>query len=105
MNRYPERLHAALIIDRSWSFCGACGRGAYPEQEIHADLAGWHPERGSGCGVKWTHVSSNYSGDKMKEGAMDMRPDLEWIDMFPNMSVPADRPSDRERKEYKRDEI
>jgi hypothetical protein len=79
--RYPRHASKALIIDTSWSYCGACGKGAYPDQETHEDVADWTPVKGGGCGVRWEHVASSYCGPGIKKAATGMRPDLEWIDL------------------------
>jgi hypothetical protein len=81
-SRYPEHAAKALVIDTSWSYCGACGKGAYPQQQAHIDVAGWTPIPKGGCGCRWEHVTSSYSGPGIKKAATDMRPDLEWIDLY-----------------------
>jgi hypothetical protein len=80
ISRYPAHLAETLVIDRSWSYCGACGRGAFPDQDTHADVAGWFPEPAAGCGVRWTSVTSMYFD--AKDDVVDMRPDLAWIEPF-----------------------
>lgn len=84
-SRYPTVPEGTLVIDRSWSYCGDCGLGAFAHQEAHQDEAGWNPSPGGGCGVKWVHVTSSYTGAEMKSAAMQIRPDLTWVDMFPGV--------------------
>lgn len=87
MSKYPERAAKALVIDTSWSYCGACGRGAYPNQQAHIDVAGWRPKKGDGCGARWEYVTSNYAGENIKRACLEVRPDLEWMDMYPGAVV------------------
>lgn len=86
MSRYPENAAKALVMDTSWSYCGACGLGAYPNQQAHIDIAGWNPRPGQGCGVRWEHITSSYAGDRVKRACIDSRPDLEWIDLYPGIA-------------------
>jgi hypothetical protein len=68
-----------LIIDRNDSTCNACGGGARPDEKSHESLLGWPPvSHELGCGVVWTHLSSNYAGDENDRAVQDMRPDLVW---------------------------
>lgn len=70
-----------LVINRSSSTCGDCGRGADPNEKSHKTIIEYSPDTGSkGCGAKWTKVSSDYSGKDNKRRTMEMRPDLEWVD-------------------------
>lgn len=85
--KYPESCAEALVIDRSASYCGNCGKDANPNQETHRDITGYNPEPGGGCGVRWKHVTSSYFGDNIEQAVRDMRPDLEWIEMFPEISA------------------
>lgn len=72
----------ALVINRSDSRCGKCGRPAYPQQQAHLDEAGYGP-RGKGCGVRWRYVTSDYVGTGIEEATRAMRPDLEWFNRWP----------------------
>lgn len=83
---YPAHCAMALVIGTSWSHCGACGKGAYPGQKMHVDVAGWNPEPGAGCGIEWTRVTSSYVGENVEAAVRAMRPDLEWVEMFPGAS-------------------
>lgn len=70
---------ATLIIDPNESRCNACGGGADPSQKSHDSLLGWPPvSHEQGCGVVWTHVTSNYAGEDQTERVQQMRPDLIW---------------------------
>lgn len=73
---FPE---GTLLVGRVWSKCNDCGRGAFPNQERHEDVAGWHPEPGGGCGVEWKYVVSEYAGKESEEAVRDLRPDLELL--------------------------
>lgn len=76
-------MKAVLVINRSDSRCGYCGKPAFPDQLVHDDRAGWSGViRGGGCGVRWTHVGSDYRGGGIEEATQRMRPDLEWIDEY-----------------------
>lgn len=70
-------MNATLFIDHWASKCGECGKGADPYEKKHKTaLPGFNRQgtHGKGCGVRWTHVSSNYIG--MDERIAEMRPDL-----------------------------
>lgn len=67
-----------LIINRTDSKCGACGRGADPYAKSHDKVIGYKP--GPGCGATWTHVTSSYRGGGIEEATLEMRPDLDWFD-------------------------
>lgn len=85
-DRFPDTIpDATLVIDRSSSTCANCGKGANPSQETHEDIADWTPVPGGGCKIRWTHLSSNYAGRQQKIACVDMRPDLKWVDMFPDL--------------------
>lgn len=68
-----------LTINRFDSNCNNCLDGADPTEKEHNIVVGYS-KREKGCGVKWTHVTSDYSGQTQKESVMKMRPDLTWID-------------------------
>jgi hypothetical protein len=88
--RVPE-LAQAIVIGRSSSSCGACGRDANPHDKSHDVVVGYFaanlpedsPER-IGCHTEFEYVTSDYSGEDQKQACMEMRPDLEWIDMYPD---------------------
>lgn len=83
-----------LIIDRSASKCGACGRDANPHDEIHRDVIGYNPVPNGGCHVRWTQVSTFYTGAEQEAAVREMRPDLEWAglgvgSLFPSAACGA----------------
>ncbi|XAO35335.1 hypothetical protein SEA_FRANCOB_164 [Streptomyces phage Francob] len=51
---------AQLIINRSDSRCGNCGRAAYMEEAGHYKIAGYKDNGQPGCGEVWDSVSSDY---------------------------------------------
>lgn len=89
MKRYPEHASKALIVDRFHSSCGACGKGANPNQETHRDVLTYMVgvTKDAGCGVRWTQIASAYIGPNSKKAATDLRPDLEWIDLYPSVAA------------------
>jgi hypothetical protein len=82
-----ERLSEALIINRSNSKCGACGKGASPHDTRHDDIVDWTPVPGGGCGIEWRYVTSAYTNSE--EWCREMRPDLEWFDRWPGLGERA----------------
>lgn len=76
---YPE----TLIINTWSSQCGSCGKGCSPDDETHERILGYGvPDGTKGCGVRWTKVASEYVGAGMEERIRDMRPDLEFVDLY-----------------------
>jgi hypothetical protein len=76
---------AVLWIDRNESRCGVCGKPTRWGTETHVTNLGWNREINGtpGCGVRWTHVCSNYAlspDDDMGRSVRAMRPDLVWYD-------------------------
>lgn len=75
-----------LYINKSDSRCGECGRPAKPTEDTH-EWAGniWLMEGPSfetkqGCGVRWTHLSSDYLDyDHLWDQVRALRPDLEFV--------------------------
>lgn len=82
-----EKLREALVINRTDSKCGACGRETLPRGETHTDISGYKPVPGGGCGVRWRYVTSDYTG--MREAVQDVRPDLEWFARWPGFEEEA----------------
>lgn len=73
-----------LIINRSDSQCGDCGRSADPNETAHTTLLGYGPDNGKpGCGSKWEKVTSDY-GDfaGLYDSIKKMRPDLKFVDSW-----------------------
>lgn len=68
-----------LRVGRNWSRCENCGKGAYPGQQTHDDVAGWKPRPGEGCGIRWTKVTSDYAGELAEAATRRLRPDLEFV--------------------------
>ena len=62
----------ALIINRSDSRCGMCGKNADPHETEHR----MERMRGEGCGAPFTEMTSDYTG--MEEACKRLRPDLPW---------------------------
>lgn len=62
-----------------WSSrCGACRRGASPEEKAHDTIREYGPDNGKpGCGAVFTHITSEYTGIALR--LKEMRPDLELI--------------------------
>lgn len=76
-----------LIIGRSNSRCGTCGKGADPYQKFHVSVLQYSPDWVEGCGAKWDVVTSDYSGEEMRQAVVDMRPDLPFIQYSELMKV------------------
>ncbi|QZE11728.1 hypothetical protein SEA_KARP_155 [Streptomyces phage Karp] len=51
---------AQIIINRSESRCGNCGRQAFMEETGHYTVAGYKDNGEPGCGEVWDSVSSDY---------------------------------------------
>ena len=85
MSKYPECAREALIVDRFHSSCGACGKGADPAQKTHRDVVTYMVgvTKDAGCGVRWTQIASMYVGPGARKAAEELRPDLEWVDLYP----------------------
>jgi len=49
-----------LIINRSDSRCGNCGKSANPAEAKHDTVIGYNP--GPGCGQRWVLVDTDYLG-------------------------------------------
>ncbi len=64
--------HPTLIVDSWSSECSECGKSCDLSSTTHDVILGYGSKNGSpGCGVRWTHVVSNYGQD-----LSDLRPDL-----------------------------
>lgn len=81
-DRYPTLPDDTLVIDRTSSHCANCGGDADPSEKAHIHKIGYTP--GEGCGITWTKVSSSYIGQNQRESVQEMRPDLEWVDQYPD---------------------
>lgn len=71
-----SHMKLVLYIDRSSTECGVCRHSADPRETSHLTRLGLGADR-RGCGVRWTHVSSNYVG--MDDTVKEMRPDLPFL--------------------------
>lgn len=67
-----------LFINMWESRCGNCGKSTLPHNDTHEEISGYGGG-GKGCGVTWTHVSSDY-GPRLKDAALSVRPDLTWVE-------------------------
>lgn len=71
-----------LIINRSDSRCGNCGRNANPNDLHHDEVNDWG-RISEGCHQRYVLLASDYYGpewfyDRLKA----MRPDLAWVDRW-----------------------
>lgn len=78
MSVHKELPESTLIIGRFSSECNNCGRQVLPDSETHEEISGWGGPA-PGCGVRFTHVTTEYVGTGIDEASMAMRPDLTWI--------------------------
>jgi len=70
-----------LVINRTSSYCGNCGRGADPREKTHEKVIGYFPKDHlpePGCHTRWVLVTSEY-GPEMEGPTLKMRPDLVWV--------------------------
>lgn len=84
-------LATALVVNRSDSRCGACGKGANPNDTKHTRILSWG-DKGAGCDVTWTHVTSDYAGGGIEEAIQADWPHLVW---FPQFDLQVAAPSGR----------
>ena len=66
-----------LIINRSDSRCGNCGRSADPKEPTHEKVLGYSP--GEGCHQRFVLMDSDYMGIGMREACERLRSDLTWV--------------------------
>src|ERR1051326_8156974 len=57
---FKEKNMAQIIINRSESRCGNCGKSAFMEEGGHYTIAGYKDNGLPGCGEEWDSVSSDY---------------------------------------------
>jgi len=64
------------------SKCNSCGRDCDPHEKEHKTNLGYNAEIRAepGCGVTYTHVTSDYIDDLSVNTVKKMRPDLTFID-------------------------
>ena len=66
---------ATLLVDRTSSTCGGCGKPTLPSALTHASVSGYDPKPGGGCGARFVAIrSANRS--VTEEHLRSMRPDL-----------------------------
>jgi hypothetical protein len=70
-----EELTATLVIGRSDSHCGGCGKSTLPRNTHHHDISGWTPRPGEGCGARFVAMRSD-SRSVTADILKDIRPDL-----------------------------
>lgn len=70
-----------LIINLSDSQCGNCGKPADPYETHHfsGNYKMTSRPAPNPCGQEYKYLSSNYTGNSVKQACIEMRPDLEWI--------------------------
>lgn len=83
--KYENVPEGTLIIGRFSSTCNSCGRGAATEQSVHDTIYEYSSQSDdcAGCGVIFTHVATDYAGEKIAKAIQEMRPDLEYVRLFP----------------------
>lgn len=74
----PEFPPGTIVVASSSSSCAECGRPVLPHAERHEDVSGYTPQKGGGCGVVFTHITTDYVGEAQRRTA-EMRPDLIFI--------------------------
>lgn len=81
---------ATLLVDRTSSTCGGCGKPTLPSAPTHANVSGYDPKPGGGCGARYTAIrSANRS--VTEEHLRSLRPDLP-VDTGQEQQA-ADRPA------------
>lgn len=58
--RAVTELLATLIINRTDSRCGNCGKPVLMQASRHRDVSGWTPKPGGGCGARFVDTASDY---------------------------------------------
>ena len=66
---------ATLVINRSDSRCGNCGKAALPNEFYHETVPGWN-EPTVGCRFDFTTTGTEYTGTEQREAVIRLRPDL-----------------------------
>jgi hypothetical protein len=66
---------ATLLVDRTSSTCGGCGKPTLPSALTHANVSGYDPKPGGGCGARFTAIRS-VSRVVDEEDLRRLRPDL-----------------------------
>lgn len=66
---------ATLLVDRTSSTCGGCGKPALPSALTHANVSGYEPKPGGGCGARFVAIRSANRA-VTEEDLRCLRPDL-----------------------------
>jgi len=69
---------ATLIVGSFSSKCGACGKGADPNETHHNTVLGYGPKQ-DGCGALFTELDCSYIGAGIQEATKRLRPDLPFV--------------------------
>lgn len=69
-----------LIVNRTDSYCGSCGRSALPSETHHTITPGLSGEK-PGCGDKFIYIASGYT--MMKDKLTKAYPHLIWAGFEP----------------------
>lgn len=76
-----KRMTATLIVSRSSSRCGHCGRQTMPDWQTHDAVSGYYSKNKPGCGLEFTAITSDSPLDAYWFSALSsMRPDLPIVD-------------------------
>jgi hypothetical protein len=67
-----------IVVGLSRSWCAYCGRDALPHELVHETEPTFREEL-VGCGVRYTHVSTDYAGSEVEAATRAKRPDLPYI--------------------------
>lgn len=78
--KYSGLPDATLLIGSWSSSCNNCGSQVLPDHETHDEISGYGPAGRPGCGIRFTHIASEY-GPIFDKVSKSMRPDLEWLDL------------------------
>ncbi|MEU6552066.1 hypothetical protein ABZ915_17545 [Streptomyces sp. NPDC046915] len=70
----PEQT-ATLLVDTTSSTCGGCGQPTLPSALTHANVSGYDPKPGGGCGARFTAIRS-VNRVVIDEDLRGLRPDL-----------------------------
>jgi hypothetical protein len=78
--RYEDLPAGTILVGSSSSRCNNCGAETLVSGvEKHIDVSGYKATKNAGCGIKFTHIFSTYTGEAAARACKEMRPDLEFI--------------------------
>lgn len=77
--KFPNLPDATIIIGRSTSACNNCGRAVLASEKKHDVVSGYVEPESPGCGIEFTHVTTDYIGSTVTRVVKELRPDLEFI--------------------------